>query len=96
MTIRIMARLTARAGSETVLATILRDLCGPSRDESGCLGYDLFHNQDDPCEFVTVEQWTDQAAADAHLATPHVAEAVRLASALLAQPPLIHRFRQLA
>jgi quinol monooxygenase YgiN len=25
-----------------------------------------------PLEFVTVEQWEDQAAADAHLATPHV------------------------
>ena len=96
MAIRIMARLTARAGSETVLATILRELCGASRDEGGCLGYELFHNQDNTCEFVTVEQWTDQAAADAHLETPHVAEAVRLASALLAQPPLIHRFRQLA
>ncbi|MBE2257733.1 MAG: antibiotic biosynthesis monooxygenase [Candidatus Accumulibacter sp.] len=96
MTIRIMARLTARAGSETALATILRELCGPSRQEGGCLGYEVFHNQDDAREFVTVEQWTDQAAADAHLATPHVAEAVRLASALLAQPPLIHRFRQLA
>ncbi len=96
MTIRIMARLTARAGSETALATILRELCGPSRQEGGCLGYEVFHNQDDAREFVTVEPWTDQAAADAHLATPHVAEAVRLASALLAQPPLIHRFRQLA
>ncbi|MCB1968729.1 putative quinol monooxygenase [Accumulibacter sp.] len=96
MTIRIMARLTARAGSETALATVLRELCGPSRAEDGCLGYDLFHNQDDAREFVTVELWTDQAAADAHLATAHVAEAVRLASELLAQPPLIHRFRQLA
>ncbi|EXI82665.1 MAG: putative monooxygenase [Candidatus Accumulibacter appositus] len=96
MTIRIMARLTARAGSETALAALLRDLSFPSRDEGGCLGYEVFHNQDDTREFVTVEQWSDQAAADAHLATPHVTEAIRRASDLLAQPPLIHRFLPLA
>lgn len=43
-----------------------------------------------------MEQWTNQAAADAHMATPHVADAIAKAGSLLAQPPLIHRFAQLA
>ena len=91
-TVRIMARITARADTAAMLRQILRDLVGPSRDEAGCVGYDLFQNQDNPVEFVTVEQWSDQAAADAHMSTPHVASAISKAGELLALPPLIHRF----
>lgn len=90
--IRIMARITARSGRENELRSVLQDLLGPSRQETGCMSYELFQNQDDPLEFVTVEQWTDQAVADAHLASAHVARAITLADELLAQPPLIHRF----
>ena len=91
--VRIMARITARAGGDRQLRAVLQELLGPSRQEAGCVSYELFQNEDDPLEFVTVEQWSDQAAADAHLATPHLATAVTLASELLAQAPLIHRFR---
>lgn len=94
--VRIMARISAREGCEAELEAILQGLCGASRGESGCLAYELFHNLDHPQEFVTVEQWRDQAAADGHLQTPHVAAAIHSAAALLAQPPLIHRFRALA
>jgi quinol monooxygenase YgiN len=92
--IRIMARMSARAGSEALLRDVLQQLLAPSRGEAGCLRYELFENEDHPGEFVTVEQWEDQAAADAHLATPHVAAALARAGGLLAQVPLIHRFRQ--
>jgi quinol monooxygenase YgiN len=94
--VRIMARLAAHAGCEGKLRAVLVELALASREEAGCLGYELFHNQDDVCEFVTVERWFDQAAADGHLATAHVAHAIERAGALLAQPPLIHRFQQLA
>jgi quinol monooxygenase YgiN len=47
-------------------------------------------------EFVTMEQWTDHAAATAHMAKPHVANAIGRAGRLLAQPPQIHRFMQRA
>ncbi len=90
--IRIMARITARAGSELELRSVLQELRSPSRQEAGCLSYELFHNQDNPLEFVTVELWRDQAAADAHLTTPHLARAITQASNLLAQPPMIDRF----
>jgi quinol monooxygenase YgiN len=51
--VTIMARITARAGSETTLRSVLRDLVAPSRDESGCVSYDFFENEDNPLEFVT-------------------------------------------
>ena len=92
--VRIMARVSARAGNEMKLRALLQDLLQPSRDEAGCMSYELFHNEDDPLEFVIVERWADQAAVDLHLASAHIVKAIALASDLLAQPPLIHRFKQ--
>jgi len=92
----IMARLSSRAATTGALGSILRDLVDPTRGEPGCLSYDLFQDDDDPLEFVTIEHWADQATADAHLATPHVAVALAKAGDLLAQPPVIHRYTQIA
>jgi quinol monooxygenase YgiN len=90
-----MARISARPGSEATLRRVLQDLLQPSREEAGCVSYELFQNEDNPLEFVTVEQWLDHAAAEAHMTTPHVGAAIAQASELLAQPPLIHRFTAL-
>jgi len=93
-TVRVMARITGRPETADSLRRILHDLMGPSRGEAGCLSYELFQNQDNPVEFVTLEQWANQAAADAHMTTPHVAMAISKAGDLLALPPLIHRFQR--
>ena len=94
--VKIMARITARADTAVLLREVLRDLVGPSRGEAGCVSYELFQNRDNPVEFVTVEQWSNQAAADAHMGTAHVAAAISKAGELLALPPLIHRFAPVA
>lgn len=39
--------------------------------EDGCLKYDTFVDGD---TFVILDQWRDQAALDAHLQAPHVAQ----------------------
>lgn len=91
-----MARITSRPESADQLSRVLQSLLEPTRKEAGCIAYDLFRNQDNPVEFVTVESWMDQAAADRHLTTPHIAEAFAKAGALLAGAPLIHRFVEVA
>jgi quinol monooxygenase YgiN len=94
--VRIMARISSKPGAAAQLRQILIDLVGPSRIESGCLGYELFQDEDDPLDFITVEQWADDRAFEMHMAAPHVAKAIAQAGELLARPPLIHRFTQLA
>jgi len=94
--VKIIARISSRAGAASQLRQVLHDLVGPSRDEPGCVSYELFQDDENPLDFVTIEHWADDRAADAHLTTPHVAEAIAKAAKVLAQPPLIHRFTQLA
>lgn len=92
----IIARISSTPGAAPQLREILQALVAPSRKEPACLSYELFQDDEQPADFITVERWADDGAAQAHLATPHVAAAIAQATGLLGQPPLIHRFTQLA
>lgn len=37
-----------------------------SRQEPGCLRFEVYHSQTDPRVFLLNEHWADQAAIDAH------------------------------
>lgn len=49
----------------------LRELVGPTRAEPGCRTYEIFRSNDDPNAFMFFEQYDDEAALDAHRASPH-------------------------
>lgn len=94
--VKVIARISSKAEATAQVRQVLQELVGPSRKESGCVSYELFEEVESPPDFITVEQWADERAFDAHMATPHVAQAIAKAGSLLAQPPLIHHFTQLA
>ena len=68
----------------------LNDLAEATRQEEGCLAYDLYESAAAPGVFVTVERWTGQDALDAHMQTPHVAAAFAAAGDALAGEVAIH------
>ena len=47
-----------------------------SRAEPGCLQYDAHRDRDDPNSFFLFERYVDEAAFDAHGASPHFQELV--------------------
>lgn len=88
--LHVIAVLTAKPGSEEAVGSALRDLVGPTRQEEGCLSYDLFESTAASGTFVFVERWTDQASMDAHMTTDHVVTAFAAAGDHLAEAPVIH------
>ena len=48
------------------------------RAENGNLRYEYFQSLDDPETVLLIDSWTDQAAIDAHHASPMMAEIARL------------------
>jgi quinol monooxygenase YgiN len=63
--------------------------------EPGCLQYELFTDAADENKFVLVEQWTSQAALDAHDQTAHMVEADRLNPSFRAKPVLVVKMNRL-
>ncbi len=92
-TLRVVARTVARPDKVEELKSVLVGLVAPTRQEAGCILYELIQNQEDPTDFVFVEEWESEAALQAHFETAHFKEAISQLDALLAMPGDIRRYR---
>ncbi|PKW26801.1 putative quinol monooxygenase [Phycicoccus duodecadis] len=90
MSLHVVATLPAKPEATDAIRAALRTLVEATRQEEGCLSYDLYESASAPGMFVTVEEWTDQAALDAHMRTPHIAAALEAAEGALAGDIAIH------
>ena len=85
----VLARITVRPEAAPAARKLLQELAQHSRQEAGCVAYEVFCQQQAPHVFQTVEQWKTSADAEAHMQTPHVGAAFAGAGPLLAAPPEI-------
>ncbi len=67
----------AKQGKEKQAAELFRELTGASRKEPGCIGYTVHVHNERPREFFLYEVYKDQAALDAHRASPHFQKIAR-------------------
>src|SRR5580692_8197564 len=67
----VIARYQVRPGEEDRVEAALGQLVEPTRAEPGNLDYQVFRDPKDPSLFVLFERYADEAAFDAHRATPH-------------------------
>lgn len=63
--------MEAATGREEDLARELRALVAPTRQEPGCLAYELHFDPESPGRFMFYEKFADQAALDAHVGSAH-------------------------
>ncbi|MBX3615950.1 putative quinol monooxygenase [Nitrosomonas sp.] len=95
-TIRVIAEITARVDKVAAVEAILKKIIVPTRQENGCLSYQLFRRRNHTAEFLFIEEWTDEKAVDAHFKTPHLQEALNQVTPLLAKAPNIQKYTWLA
>jgi len=76
--ISVLTRMKAKAGPENVAKQVIMSLLLQTRNEPGCLGYDLYQSKRDlyrktetTSYFVLQEKWRDQEAINEHLAMPY-------------------------
>ncbi|KXK01581.1 MAG: putative monooxygenase [Acidobacteria bacterium OLB17] len=72
---------------------VLKGLIEPTCAETGCIRYELHRNTSDPADLTFIEEWTDDDALDAHLASEHLMAAQAKLAELLAEPADIRRYR---
>ena len=82
----VVAIFRARPAKELALGTALQAMLQPTREEAGCMNYDLHQAEDDPGSFFFHETWASADHHRAHLDTPHVRHLLALTSDLLAEP----------
>jgi len=63
-----------------------------SRQEPGCLRFDVIKHLDNPPRFGFYEVYKDEAAVQAHRQTPHFARWAKEIEALCAVPRVAHKY----
>ena len=93
--VTVSAEMTAHPGREEDLKRHLLVLVEHTRQEEGCIQYDLHVSHDDPRKFVFVENWTTAEALDRHSKSAHM-NAFRQVSAELRADPVVRTYTRIA
>jgi quinol monooxygenase YgiN len=72
----LVVNYRVKPGTEELAKEYIRKMQQNTRQESGCRLYMGHQSLEDPRQFCLYEQYDDQAALDAHRATPYFAEYV--------------------
>lgn len=91
-TLRVVARITALPEHVNEVRSLLETLIEPTRNEAGCISYELLQNKADPTDFTFVEEWASDQTMDAHLGTEHIKTVIGGTAAMLAAPPDIRKY----
>jgi quinol monooxygenase YgiN len=86
-TVRVLARMSAFPDRLEEAKALLVSLVEPTRQEPGCLKYELLQNQSHPTEFTFVEEWESESAMKTHLKSPHISQALAKVSILMDSTP---------
>ena len=93
--VTVIAEMTAKPGREEELKGHLLVLVEHTRQEEGCVQYDLHVSHDDPRKFVFVEIWTTSQALDHHLKSAHM-KAFQEVSGELRSAPVVFLYTRIA
>ena len=91
----VVAMAKAKPGKEAELRQELLNLIAATRQEAGCLNYDLHVAADDPGMFLFHENWTSKQHLDDHLARPHLTAFFAKVPDLVAGSPQITLWRKI-
>ena len=86
----LIARLKVKADKVEQAKAAALAIVAESRQESGCLNYDIHQTIDDETVFFWHETWANKAALDEHFAKPFFAEFFAVVGEVAAEPPQIN------
>lgn len=84
--VRVVAVLKAKPGLEDDTKKALLSVAQESRQEDGCVRYEINQPADDPSVFVFYEVWRSRADLNAHFEKPYFKAVADRLGALLVQP----------
>lgn len=68
----VIAKITAKSDQVDRVKSALLKLIEPTRQEDGCIQYDLHQDNEQPSIFVFYERWESRALLQAHMASEHI------------------------
>ena len=94
--ITLVAIAQAKPGREKVLEETLLALVPQTRQEAGCINYDLHRSLNKPGMLMFYENWVDRAALEKHRMMPYMVDLRAKAADLLAEPLQIELYERIS
>lgn len=88
--INIVAKITPQASLFDDCKGRLQQILKSTQAEVGCIRFELYSNSEQTCLFL-VEQFTSQAALDAHYSQPYVKEVFEFYETALVKPVEVNK-----
>jgi quinol monooxygenase YgiN len=79
----IIAKIEAKPESLNEVKSAILKLIEPTRNEKGCLQYDLHQDHEKAELFMLVENWESQVLWEAHMQSRHLQEFIKESEGLL-------------
>ena len=92
----VVAEMKAKAGMEAELRSMMLGLIGPTREDAGCVLYDLHESDVEPGRFLFYEIWASRPAWDAHMQMPHLVSFLGALDGALGEPARVQTFVKIA
>ena len=93
--IKVVAHFHLKDGTLPQFKTLAEELVSATRQEDGCIQYDLLQAKENELYLVMQETWTSQDALDAHSASAHFASIVPQLASLCTCPPEVEQYSQI-
>lgn len=74
--VRVVAKMTFDDTTEFLVR--IQDLITKSRQESGCIFYDLMQDVEHKNILCFIEEWESKEALDKHFETPHFKDGIKI------------------
>jgi len=71
MQISVIVNETIKEGQLGAFLEYMREMIALTKEEDGCIAYDLYEATDGSGEIVMVELWESQESLDAHIQSEH-------------------------
>ncbi len=91
----VVAVFQSRPGKEAALREALVKLLAPTRQEEGCLNYDLHASHEVSGKFLFYENWVSKEDLQRHMASAHVRELLQHGDELCVSAPEITFWEEL-
>ena len=83
----VVGRVKTDADKRAALVRIGQRVAAASRNEAGCISYQVCQDSENEYDFVFVEQWESEDALQRHFGTPHIAEFMAAIRDVIVEPP---------
>lgn len=69
--VKVVSKMKIKEDKVDTFIDLFKEMIEPTKQEEGCVQYEMYRDEDVPSILVAVEKWETRAAFDNHLVSDH-------------------------